>query len=93
MILYFEINSSLRRGIVLSVSNLTSTFISGSSGARYIDTYINTNAEDSSIPATIITNEQYQSELNDRKRTMRVYSKNVISEIESSIKRLINTNG
>ena len=68
------------------------TFISGSSGARYIDTYINTNAADSSIPATIITNEQYQSELNDRKRTMRVYSKNVISEIESSIKRLINTN-
>ncbi len=63
----------------------------GESGTRYIDTYINVTALDTTIPATIVTNEMNESELNDRKRNIRVYNKNVISSIESEIKRMINT--
>ena len=58
--------------------------------SRYIDIYI--SGVSTSIindGATIITNEKYESELNERKRSIRVYSKNVIQEIETVLKGVL----
>ena len=56
--------------------------------SRYIDLYISGTAKTAIINdgASIITNEKYESELNERKRSIRVYSKNVIQEIETVLK-------
>lgn len=56
--------------------------------SRYIDIYISGTATTAIINdgASIITNEKYESELNERKRLIRVYSKNVIQEIETVLK-------
>jgi len=59
--------------------------------SRYIDIYI--SGIDTAIindGATIVTNEKYESEINDRKRSIRVYSKNVIREIETVLKGVLN---
>ena len=81
--------SSVIKQITVYKSPLT--YVSGTSGARYIDTYINSNIDNTTIPATIVNNEIYESEMNDRKRKIRVYNKNVISQIENSMKRVMNT--
>ena len=81
--------SSVTQQIIVYKSPLT--YVSGTSGARYIDTYINTGVADTTIPDTIVTNEINESELNDRKRKIRVYNKNIILQIEKSMKKAMNT--
>ena len=57
---------------------------------RYIDVYLSGSSTTiTNDGASIITNEKYETEINDRNRTIRVYSPSVVRVIQDKLKEVI----
>ncbi|HAW81268.1 MAG TPA: hypothetical protein DCX27_17135, partial [Balneola sp.] len=59
--------------------------------ARYIDVYLTgSSTAITNDGASIITNEKFETEINDRNRSIRVYSPSIIKSIEDKLKQVVN---